>query len=172
MTKIKNSAVLFGILAVFVFIAPFTAAADLSRDFSGKVSAANAPFRLEKNYCASGPVLMASNLKPGDILRLNSLTGHYCTRSGIGICSSNFNQGCQRSFLHGCLDGALRISLILGKNSSIEYPISQALDGIVVPRGTNSFISAFIYVKDIAGYYFDNNSAYRCSFNGTITSGN
>jgi hypothetical protein len=131
------------------------------------------------------PVQISDNTKfsPGKKLKILNPSGQICTRVATpesnGWCKMcgcrnvpNYCSDIQAPSFNGLKDyndNNIKIGFYSSNSPSVlnlpiaEYSLNQfTSDGITIPAGTN-FI--FVYYKEELGGYFDNNIAYRMSFN-------
>jgi hypothetical protein len=128
----------------------------------------NAPLSYAGGTCVQNPVLVKSDLTPGDTLKINNLNGNLCMRlyprsgSCVNIAGS-CRDGNIVQVLRTCEDEKAKIGFYNSANSLIsEHLLEDFKTGVEIPENA---IKAYVYFKEEHnGKYFDNNGAYSCSF--------
>ncbi|HAI98444.1 TPA: hypothetical protein DCL30_02775, partial [Candidatus Peribacteria bacterium] len=149
-----------------------------TRNVTASFNSFNAPW----NYggsCAQAPVLLADNLTAGDTIRVTGTSGSVCGREWprLGACVSN-NDGSifgdcddEGSQMHSCTDTTYsKIGFYNASNTLIEErTIASVQTTTTVPSGATK---AYVYFKEYnPAYYYDNNGAWYCGVNATVTTG-
>jgi len=126
------------------------------------------------NTCSLGPILISSNLIAGDIVTLNSVSGNVCPRvfPRSQSCLDSEAYGCQNENGNALLSCATDTSFsklgFFGTSGLIaEFPIGSFNNGILIPEGANALYG---YVRDGSNDYFDNNGAYKCTVQVSLSS--
>lgn len=160
--------------------------------FAGSASfnSCHAPWEYLGLSGASGthnPILIASNLNPGDIIKISNLQGNLCVRAGAatGGCGVS-HPPTQCAIVQACniplIDSAdttthIAIGFYNNQGSTHTKVSEYALisyqngNGIVVPAGANA---AYGFLREYSGIadYWDNNEYYgSCIFDYAVTPG-